>query len=529
MIFRRALLALVVVHAAATSAAAQGDTSAVFVVRAGGDTIAVERATISARRAEGAMRLRTPPTLVRQVVALGSDGGAERVSTTVGRGEKGDSAIKRLEIIVAGDSGAAQPFDAAAPAPLPAQRIAVPRGAVPYVNLSGLSIELLLRRARAIGGDSADVPLLLGNGGSIAARVRRIGADSVTVTLGGVELRARTDAAGRLLGAVVPSQGVVFERLASDAPAGAWAPAPTSYAPPPGAPYGAEDVVVTTPAGLHLAGTITRPASRPGVRLPAVVLITGSGPQDRDEATPAIRDYRPFREIADTLSRRGVVVLRLDDRGVGGSDAGPLTATTADFEDDVRAAVAWLRAQPDVDGRRIGLVGHSEGALVAPMVAATDSAIRALVLIAAPAERGRRIIDAQQRKLLGADLTLTPAGREAALARAARVTDSLAAVPGWLHFFADYDPLVTARRVRAPTLILQGETDRQVSPEQAATLAKAMRAAGNRRVLIRTFPRMNHLMLDDPSGSPRGYATLPSMRVRRDLLGALADWVARTL
>jgi fermentation-respiration switch protein FrsA (DUF1100 family) len=134
-------------------------------------------------------------------------------------------------------------------------------------------------------------------------------------------------------------------------------PAPTSYAPPPGAPYSAEVVVVTTPAGLRLAGTITRPASRPG---------------------------------------------------------------------------------------------------------------------------------------------------EAALARAARVTDSLTAAPGWLHFFADYDPLVTARRVRAPTLILQGQTDRHVSPEQAATLAEAMRAAGNRRVVVRSFPRMNHLMLDDPSGSPRG-------------------------
>jgi dipeptidyl aminopeptidase/acylaminoacyl peptidase len=78
-------------------------------------------------------------------------------------------------------------------------------------------------------------------------------------------------------------------------------------------------------------------------------------------------------------------------------------------------------------------------------------------------------------------------------------------------------------------LILQGETDRQVSPEQAQTLAEAMRGAGNRRVVVRSFPRMNHLMLEDPSGSPRGYATLPSVRVRRDMLGALVDWVVRML
>jgi fermentation-respiration switch protein FrsA (DUF1100 family) len=166
---------------------------------------------------------------------------------------------------------------------------------------------------------------------------------------------------------------------------------------------------------------------------------------------------------------------------------------------------------------------------VAPMVASTDSALRAIVLIAAPAVRGRQILADQQRMMLGGDITLSPAQRDSALARSARVTDSLAAMPGWLHFFAGYDPLVTARRVRIPTLILQGATDRQVAPEQATTLAEAMRSAGNRRVVVRTFPQMNHLMLDDPSGSPRGYATLPSMRVRKDLLGALADWLARTL
>ena len=369
--------AVIAIHLLAVQARAQADSGAVFVVRLGGDTIAVERATIVGRRAEGAMWLRTPPSLVRQLVELDPTGGAERATTTVGRGARGDSALKRLDVTVAGDSGTAQPFDASAPAPLPSQRIAVPRGAVPFVNLSGLSVELMLRRARAIGGDSADVPLLLGNGGTIAARVRRIGSDSATITLGGVELRTRTDAQGHLLGGAVESQHVVFERLAASAPTGAWTPTPASYAPPPGAPYVAEDVVVTTAAGLRLAGTLTRPATRAGARLPAVVLITGSGAQDRDEATPAVRGYQPFREIADTLSRRGIAVLRLDDRGVGGSDAGPATATSADFADDVRAAVAWLRARSDMDPRRIGLVGHSEGAIEAPMIAATDTSLRA--------------------------------------------------------------------------------------------------------------------------------------------------------
>jgi fermentation-respiration switch protein FrsA (DUF1100 family) len=167
--------------------------------------------------------------------------------------------------------------------------------------------------------------------------------------------------------------------------------------------------------------------------------------------------------------------------------------------------------------------------MVAPMVAATDSAVRALVLIAAPAQRGRLILAEQQRMLLRSDPRLSPAQRDSAVARSSYLTDSLAALPGWLHFFAEYDPLVTARLVRAPTLILHGTTDRQVSSDQANTLAEAMRAAGNRRVLVRTFARMNHLMLDDPSGDPRGYAALPAKRVRRDMLGALVDWLARTL
>ena len=143
--------------------------------------------------------------------------------------------------------------------------------------------------------------------------------------------------------------------------------------------------------------------------------------------------------------------------------------------------------------------------------------------------RPRRVAAEQQRTLLGKDSTRTPAERDSALAHAARVTDSLAKEPGWLHWFAEYDPLPAARRVHSPVLILHGETDQQVPVSQARTLAAAMRAAGNQRVTLRIFPRMNHLMLDDPSGDPRGYATLPTKSVRRDLLGALADWLVRTL
>lgn len=107
--------------------------------------------------------------------------------------------------------------------------------------------------------------------------------------------------------------------------------------------------------------------------------------------------------------------------------------------------------------------------------------------------------------------------------------DAAATAPGWIHFWLDHDPFPMARRVKAPTLILQGETDTQITPEQAATLAQAIRAGGNRNVAVRTFPNMNHLMLEDSSGNSQGYRTLTSYRVRRDLLGVMADWLARIL
>ena len=510
---------------------AQSAERAVFLVRVGAETLAVENASLTGRLAEGRLVMRQPLLRLGQRVTLGDAGTVERVETAMSVGATGDSVRQRAELVFQGDSAFSHVVDTRAPTPIPDRRLGVVAGSIPFVNLSGLSMELVLRRARALGGDTARVPILLLTGQPITGTVVRAGRDSLLLTIGGVVVRARSDAAGRLLGAVVPSQNVVFERLPADAPAAAWSPVrAVSYAAPAGAPYTAEDVKVRTTAGLTLAGTLTLPTGRRGARVPAVVLITGSGPEDRDEASPLLPDgYRPFREIADTLSRRGIAVLRLDDRGVGGSDAGPVMATSSDFADDVRAALAWLRARPEIDPARLGLVGHSEGAIIAPMVAATDARLRGIVLIAGTASRGRTIVDMQLRRMFESDTTMPRARRDSLLALALRQADSAYAAPGWMRWFADHDPLPTARRVRVPTLILQGETDRQVPSREATMLAGAMRTAGNRRVILRTFPRMNHLMLDDPGGDVRGYGALTDLHVRRDLRGALADWLARTL
>jgi uncharacterized protein len=520
---------------ATTPLRAQSIERALFLITRGVDTLAVERASRAGRSGEGTLLVGGPVVArIGQQVTLADSGTVERVVTTIWKGARGDSVQQRSVLTFYRDSALAHVEKSAAPTLPPDQRFRVTAGSIPFVNLSGLSVELLLQRAHALGRDTARIPVIVLGGGSMTATVARLGADSVVMTMGGVAIRVHADSAGRLLGAVVPSQSLVFERLPADAPAAAWTPrsaatATVSYAAPEGAPYTAEEVKVRTPAGLTLAGTLTIPTHRAGTRAPAVVLITGSGAQDRDEGTPMLEQWRPFREIADTLSRRGIAVLRLDDRGVGGSDAGPATATSADYADDIRAALAWLRARPEVNAARLGLVGHSEGAIIAPMVAAGDARLRGIALIAGTATPGRQISESQIRYLFDQDTTITRAHRDSLLALAMHEADSVFAIPGWQHFFASYDPLPTARRVRVPTLILQGETDRQVPPQQARMLADAMRAAGNRRVTVRTFPRMNHLMVEDPTGDLRHYRNLPSYRVRKDLLGMLADWLAKTL
>jgi alpha-beta hydrolase superfamily lysophospholipase len=513
---------------AAFPAHAQRTERAVFLVRQGSDTLAVETASYTPGRAESSILFRQPLMRLRNVMTLNEAGELVRLETTAGAGVKGDSAATRSDLVVKGDSATLRFTSGAGAAPSP-RTIAFTRGAVPFVNLSGHTLELILRRARTGGGDAVSVPLLLPTGQSIPLRVTFVAKDSAVISVSGVDIRVRTDAAGRLLGGAVPAQGVIFERLAANSRAAAWTPARVSYDAPANAPYTAEHIALRTPAGVTLAGTLTMPRHRTGARVPAVVLITGSGAQDRDAAVPMIAGYRPFRQFADTLSRRGIAVLRLDDRGVGGSDRGPAIATTADFADDIRAALAWLRARADVDSTRLGLVGHSEGGIIAPMVAATDPRLRGIVLIAGQSRTGRAISAYQRRYAIEHDRTIPVARRADALARSDRAVDSVFAIPGWLRFWADYDPLPTARRVRVPTLILQGETDRQVTADQATELAAALRAGGNQNVTLRTFPRMNHLLLDDASGDPKGYDALPSHAVRRDLLGVLADWLARIL
>lgn len=400
-------------------------------------------------------------------------------------------------------------------------------GAVPYLNPSMVMFEQALRRARTIGGDRPEVTLFMVSGGqSMPVTVPRAVDDTVKLSLGGAEVWLALDAAGDLVGGGIPAQGVRYRRV-PDLPAGALVSAKPDYSAPAGADYTAEDVRVHTGEGFDLAGTLTRPKGAKG-RVPAVVTITGSGSEDRDEALAIVRGYRPFREVAEALAARGIATLRLDDRGFGESGGNASQATSGDFSHDIEAAVKYLRGRSDIDPARIALVGHSEGGLIAPIVATRDPMLRGIVLLAAPAYDGRRILGYQQRNALER-MGYTGARLDSAAAEAMAATDSSARTGRWLEFFLTHDPSSIAKTVRTPVLLLQGATDRQVSAEQAEGLAGAFRRGGNRDVTVRVFPETNHLFLADPAGWGDGYSALPDRHVRREVLDAIGDWLVSKL
>lgn len=333
-------------------------------------------------------------------------------------------------------------------------------------------------------------------------------------------------------------------------------------------PYRAEEVAYENKAaGLTLAGTFTRPEG--AGPFPAALLITGSGPQDRDET---LLGHRPFLVIADALTRRGVAVLRVDDRGVGKSTGDHAAATSEDFARDVEAGVAYLKSREEVDPKAIGLIGHSEGGLIAPIVAARSSDVGFIVLLAGTGVDGATILRAQgqlilkaegasestlasQAKLLEQMLAIVAdrgdaKAREATLGAVAKA--AIATIPEpdrkllgefaartaeaqirqidspWFRFFLGYDPRTTLAKVRCPVLAINGEKDLQVPAEaNLAAIEAAVRSGGNTRVTVKELPGLNHLFQACKTGSPSEYATIEET-VNPSVLALLGDWIAET-
>jgi len=302
------------------------------------------------------------------------------------------------------------------------------------------------------------------------------------------------------------------------------------YSAPADALYIAEEVSVKTPAGHTLAGTLTLPKSA-NLKQPvsAIVTVTGSGPQERDEAI-GLPGYRPFRQIADSLARRGIAVLRMDDRGTGASGGTFKGSTSADFAEDVRAGLAYLRTRPEIRADRLGVLGHSEGAVIAPMVAEKEPTLRAIVLLAGVAEPGRSALHFQLKNQIEHNTKLTPEMRDSQIAEVPKRIDAMIAGDPWMKFFLAYDPAPTMRRVKTPVLILTGSRDQQAVPEQVALQEAAFKEGGNKDVTARVLADLNHLFVQDTDGFPGNYAKRPApVMMRADAVGMITDWLAQRL
>jgi hypothetical protein len=325
-------------------------------------------------------------------------------------------------------------------------------------------------------------------------------------------------------------------------------------------PYAAREASFTSAAAdkVALAGTLTVPSG--AGPFPAVVLLTGSGAQDRDEA---LMGHKPFLVIADHLTRAGFAVLRFDDRGVGGSKGQLDRATQADLAGDARGALDWLTQQPEIDRARLGVVGHSEGAWVAAKIGALDKRVRAVVMLAGPGVAGREILPqqlvaiarargvaqaeidaqvAQQKELLAALLANKPrADLEAILRKLvplqqpgiapdqaeALVKASLGQLDTpWFRDFIKADPRPDLRKLKAPVLALIGALDLQVpAADNIPELERALKA--NKAAVIKTLPGLNHLFQRAKTGAPSEYGDIEET-FAPEALAELTTWLRAT-
>ena len=371
-----------------------------------------------------------------------------------------------------------------------------------------------------------------------------------TVTLNGDDVRMEVKAAGILYEAVLNKertelvgkftqggQAIPLTFMRAEEAAVVASPTPTpkptpkpDYSAPADAPYTAEDVEVKSPAGHTLAGTLTLPKGASKAKpVAAIITISGSGRQDRDSELP-FGSYRPFRQLADALGRRGIAVLRMDDRGVGASGGTFKGSTSADFGEDIRAGLAYLRTRPEIDAKRLGVLGHSEGAVITPIVAEKEPELKAIVLLAGVAEPPRSALAFQIKNIYDHDTKLTPEKRAEMIAAIPQRIEGMMAADPWMKYFLTIDPAANMRKVKTPVLILTGSNDKQAVPEQVALQEGAFKAGGNKDVTARVVPGVNHLFVEDADGFPGNYAKLPAPVVMRaDVVQTVTDWLAKRL
>lgn len=333
-------------------------------------------------------------------------------------------------------------------------------------------------------------------------------------------------------------------------------------------PYYTEDIQIeNTQAQIKLAATLSLPKQEG--KFPVVVLISGSGPQNRDEE---IMGHKPFLVLSDYLVRQGIGVLRYDDRGTGESEGVFSTATSQGFASDALAVVQYLKTRPEIDTTQIGLIGHSEGGTIAPMIAASSKDIAFIVLLAGTGIKGRDILLLQQQ-LVGkayhqsdeelkqtkifytgafkiVEEPLYPESKEAKLK--AYITKNLVHDPKseeaggmsrmqnieaqtqqllspWMQYFISYDPAPTLQKVKCPVLAINGSKDLQVPPtENLSAIENALKKGGNKNYTIKKLENMNHLFQECETGSPEEYGKIEETFSPKALV-IVAEWIKQQI
>ncbi len=303
-----------------------------------------------------------------------------------------------------------------------------------------------------------------------------------------------------------------------------------------------DEAVAIPGIGFNLAGTITKPANAT-TPLPALILIGGSGPTDRDETVAGIP---VFGQLARDLVAAGFIVVRYDKRGVGQSGGRAESVTIADYAEDARSVLVWLEKRKDVDKERIGLVGHSEGAAMAMLTAGRERGkVGAIALLAGPSTNGATIVLEQQKHLLD-QMKIDDGQRAEKVALQEKINAAVISGRGWqdlpeavrkvadtpwFYSFLTFDPERAMRDTRQPVLIVQGELDTQVKPYHADQLAEFARARKTQSPTeVVKVPGMNHLLVAAKTGEVAEYPSLGSdAKVAPQVAAAIAAFMAKAL
>jgi uncharacterized protein len=325
--------------------------------------------------------------------------------------------------------------------------------------------------------------------------------------------------------------------------------------------YTEEEVTIESTNGVKLAGTLTYPST--GENFTAVILVTGSGPQNRDEE---IMGHKPFLVISDYLTRNGIAVLRYDDRGTNASTGDYVKATTKDNADDALAAVEFLKTYAKINPKKIGIIGHSEGGIVAPMLAVKSKDVAFIVMLAGPGLPGDKILLLQTELIARAE-KISEDSIKANIAQSEKIyaivkkekddkkavqqikkimietlPDSLkkdvktsfeltgqiaTLLSPWMRFFITYDPQKSLKKVKCPVLALNGAKDLQVPPtENIAAIEAALKKAGNKDYTLKEMSGLNHLFQHCTTGSPTEYANIEET-FSPEVLEMISQWILK--